>query len=123
MEPDTKLHRRLNAFAHIDRTGSGPISLRSAASSLSPSGRQSPDRPREEEESEEESDEDVSDDMQLPSPLTKAPTPVETREEDDEDEDEGDLEAELQRELEKANGEEEESGRYVQESSSESEEE
>ena len=136
MEPDIKPRHRFNAFAHLDRTGSGPISLRSAASSVSPAGRQSPDHSGDEvgeeveEEESEESDEDVLNETHWPSPLAKAPTPVEMHvegedeeeEEEDEDEDGGDLEAELQRELEKVNGEEE-SRRYIQESSSESEEE
>ena len=142
MDPVTKPRpNRFNgAFAGL--AGDGPISLRSAASSVSPAMRP--------ESNSEESDEDVSDDMKLPSPLGRAPTPGdddgEEEEEDqspppqqqpqpqpgqqeDEDDDAADLEAELEQALEsQADGDEEGGGveitqRYVQESSSESEEE
>ena len=117
-------HRLRPAFPRVQ--GDGPISLRSAASSVSPIGDPN--------ESEEESDEDadVMEDVRLPSPMRHH----QVQEEDDsnidgdEEGDEGDLEAELERELEKQiDGDDDdegvvvEQGRYVEESSSESEEE
>lgn len=156
MDPVTKpRHRFGNAFGNI--SGDGPISLRSAASSVSPAGgleidfghESSQNEEEDEEEDEEESDEDVPDDVKLPSPLARAATtPMqgvteqEEEEEEEDDEDAGDLEAELEREMEReADGEgevEEEGGGvgvgvetgvgagrsgYLEESSSESEEE
>ena len=110
MDPDDKPKRLGRAFArHI---GDGPISLRSAANSVSPAGREDA-----------ESDENGSDpvDIQLKSPSPDAaPTPG-----DDEDAD--GLEAELEQAMESQADEDmgggQEVRRVVEESSSESEEE
>ena len=145
MDPVTKPRHRFAAFGKY--SGEGPISLRSAASSVSPAPL-SVDSEEEEEgdrqgKLEEESDEDVSDEMHLPSPLAKAPTPtaqaiptseaVDEDMEDEEEDDGGDLEAELEREL--AEGDDDGGGvkvgsgiglgviNYIDDSSSESEEE
>ncbi|KAI9871892.1 MAG: hypothetical protein M1830_002322 [Pleopsidium flavum] len=104
MDPDTK-PRRLGAEL-VRPSSAAPISLRSAASSVSPHGEK-------ESESESESDEDVEA-LQLPSPAA-APTP-------------GDAEDELEAELAQALESQEGGGEVVQdrrrdESSSESEEE
>ena len=110
MDPDDKPKRLGRAFA--TRIGDGPISLRSAANSVSPAGRENA-----------ESDEDGSDrgDIQLKSPSPDAaPTPG-----DDEDAD--GLEAELEQAMESQADEDlgggQEVRRVVEESSSESEEE
>lgn len=148
MDPVTKpRHRFGNAFGNI--SGEGPISLRSAASSVSPGGGLEIDfghdssQEEEEEEEEEESDEDVPDDVKLPSPLARGvgmPMQGVEVEEEDDDDDAGDLEAELEREMEReaegdGDGDGEEgggvgvglgiggTGGYLEESSSESEEE
>ncbi|MCJ1483045.1 hypothetical protein MMC06_003211 [Schaereria dolodes] len=122
MEPATK--PRVNRFAGAfgNMSGDGPISLRSAASSLSPAARH--------ESMSEESDEDISDDMKLPSPMSKGVPGERGMEEEQDDDGAGDLEAELEQALEsQADGDGDEEGggvaisRYVQESSSESEEE
>ena len=116
--PISRPRGRFNgAFAGL--SGDGPISLRSAASSVSPAPRA--------QESSSESDEDVSDDMKLPPPIgAMVPTPGE----EVEDEDDGDLEAELEQALEsQADMDMDEGGgvavtnNYAQQSSSESEEE
>ena len=118
-------HQLGPAFPRVH--GDGPVSLRSAATSVSPMGDPN--------ESEEESDEDadIVEDVKLPSPMRYNQVPEEDDVDMDGDEegDEGDLEAELERELGKhVDAEEEddggvvvEQGRYIDESSSESEEE
>ena len=150
MDPVTKpRHRFGNAFGNI--SGEGPISLRSAASSVSPGGgleidfggESSQEEEDAEEEEDEENDDDVPDDVKLPSPLAKGVgMPMQGVEVEEEDDDAGDLEAELEREMEReaeadADGDGEEgggvgvgvglgiggAGGYVEESSSESEEE
>lgn len=111
MDPSNKPRHRFNTI----RSGEQPRSLRSAASSASPAARR-------EESSEEESDED---EVREPSP----PRAGQALMEDERGEDEDELEAELARELEReaAEGDEEAGGvsvsRYVESSSSESEEE
>ena len=119
MEPSNKPRRRFNT----KRDGGEPRSLRSAASSVSPQIRQ-------QYSSEEASDDD---DIRSPPPAISMESPVRAGYLPDmevhevEDEDDGDLEAELERELEKEADGEESGGvpvtRYLEESSSESEEE
>lgn len=110
IDPDDKPKRFGRALARP--IGDGPISLRSAANSVSPAGR---------EEMEPDENESDADEMpeRPPSPDT-APTPG-----DDEDAD--DLEAELEQAMESQADEElggtEAVRRVVEESSSESEEE
>ena len=91
MEPETKKrqNRFMGAFDR-DATSSGPISLRSAASSMSPATRIVRRVPSF--ESDQSDNMDVIDDLKLPSPRTSPPA----RTSQEEAEDEADLEAELE---------------------------
>lgn len=126
MEPDTKRRNRFMGAFDRDITSNGPISLRSAASSMSPAARNARDSSV---ESSRNRDADVEE-LKLPSPRRSPPaqTPQE------EAEDEADLEAELEMALEESQDDQEEgvvglgisegvNGVMHDESSSESEEE
>jgi len=115
-KPQRRFHTTFN------RSGEAPISLRSAASSMSPAVMA-------QESSKESSDED---EMRLPSPARNDEASVRGPQivQEDDDDDDGGLEAELERELGRTMEEDdqEEGGgvplpQYVAESSSESEEE
>ena len=127
MEPDTKRRNRfMGAFDH-EITSNGPISLRSAASSMSPGARIS--RRDDSVDSMRNRDTDVEE-LTLPSPRRSPPGRTPQQEE----EDEADLEAELEMALEGSQADQEEgvmglginsgtNGAMHDESSSESEEE
>lgn len=103
MEPDMRRRNRfMGAFDH-DITANGPVSLRSAASSMSPAAR---NRRREaSEESHGSRDADVTQELKPPSPRRSPPA----RTPQQEAEDEAELEAELEMALEES-ADHEESG-------------
>ena len=105
MEPDS--HKRRNRFMGAfdqDIISNGPVSLRSAASSMSPAARILRRPPSE--ESDDSDNADILEDLKLPSP--RRSPPVRTPQE--EAEDEADLEAELEMALEKEQAEEANAG-------------
>ena len=101
MEPETNKRRNrfMGAFDQ-NATSTEPISLRSAASSMSPAARLLRREPSE--ESDEDEDVDILEDLKLPSPRRSPParTPQEEAEE------EADLEAELEMALQEGQAEE-----------------
>jgi len=125
MEPDTKRRNRFMGAFDRDIVSNGPISLRSAASSMSPAARAA----RRDDSFERHGDADVEE-LKLPSP--RRSPPVKTPQQ--EAEDEADFEAALEQALEESQADEGEGGGGVgiadrttggrhEESSSESEEE
>lgn len=134
IEPDTKPRGRFNAaFTHDKRNG--PVSLRSAASSVSPAGVRLPNHPGSPSASEEESEDEEMEELLLPSPSAAQEGDVVSPGGEAEDDEEGDLEMALEEALESQFDEEgggvevglgvvgAETERRVVESSSESEEE
>ena len=102
MEPDS--HKRRNRFMGAfdqDIISNGPVSLRSAASSMSPAARILR-RPPSEESDDDSDNADILEDLKLPSP--RRSPPIRTPQE--EAEDEADLEAELEMALEEEQAEE-----------------
>lgn len=102
MEPDTKRRNRFMGAFDRDITSNGPISLRSAASSMSPAARIARD---DSVESQRNRNADVEE-LKLPSP--RRSPPVRTPQE--EAEDEADLEAELEMALEESQADQEDGG-------------
>lgn len=134
IEPDTKPRGRFNAAFTYDKRN-GPISLRSAASSVSPAGVRLLGHPASPSASEDESEDEEMEELLLPSPSAAQEADVVRPGGDVEDDEEGDLEMALEEALESQFDEEgggvevglgvvgAEVGRRVVESSSESEEE
>ena len=103
MEPDMKRRNRFMGAFDRDITSNGPISLRSAASSMSPAAR---NVMRDDSvESHRNHDTDVED-LKLPSPRKSPPA----RTPQEEEEDEADLEAELEMALEESQADRVEGG-------------
>lgn len=105
MDPDS--HKRRNRFMGAfdqDIISNGPVSLRSAASSMSPAGRILRRPPSD--ESDDSDNADILEDLKLPSP--RRSPPIRTPQE--EAEDEADLEKELEMALEKEQAEEANAG-------------
>ena len=103
IEPDTKRRNRFMGAFDRDITSNGPISLRSAASSMSPAARNA--RRDESTDSHRNRDADVEE-LKLPSPRRSPPA----RTPQEEAEDEADLEAELEMALEESQADQEEGG-------------